>query len=358
MLPMELKFSINWEYLCEGRDLCLDEMVYVWTTKTKISNFKTGILYGVQSGTENFSNCDIEQYKKSFKSLLKRDGLSKLNVFYALHEAYGITIGQDLNKIKVIIEFPGRATMLNQLAKDFQNSKFIEIVRDPRANFMSIKTQILNSNGNFVQRRRLGYSNLLIKAIKDLKLDYQQIEKFPFVRKKEKWFQLKNEDLHSDYETTVSSLADWLKISFKPCLNESTLGGHPWLGNSSSGKPVKGKSLEVINRWKSEISFNEKKLIEYFFGKYIESYSYNCIGKNSFDIKTLFLPLKGELSIAKKTHKPKGILMLYLWNLNPLIVITLRYILRLDKMLLSPIFYLQSRLWIITNLIRKNHKKI
>ena len=68
---------------------------------------------------------------------------------------------------------------------------------------------------------------------------------------------VRNEELHLNYGITVDKLAKWLKISFNPSLNESTLGGRPWLGNSSTGKPVRGASLEVVNRWRSEILPNE-----------------------------------------------------------------------------------------------------
>lgn len=347
MLPMELKFHIQWERACEGRNLDLEEMVDFWTTKTKITHFKKGVLYGIQAETESFSNCDFKEYQDFFTDILKRDGLSKLDVFYALHEAYAKAIGQDLKNIRMLIEFPGRTHMLDKICAEFPNSKFIEIVRDPRANFMSLKNEILRSNGNFVQRRGVFYSNLLVRIIKDLKIDYEHIVNFRFAGNKDKWFMVRNEELHLNYGITVDKLAKWLKISFNPSLNESTLGGRPWLGNSSTGKPVRGASLEVVNRWRSEMLPNEKIMIEYLFRKHILRYSYNSLSKEVFTFRTLLQPIKGEFSIMKQVHKPQSFIMSYLWNFNPSFVITMRKFIRIDKLLLIPLFYIQSRIWLI-----------
>ena len=348
MLPMELKFLDHWNRYCEGKNLDLDEILKIWTKKSKISSFKDGILYGIDSN-EKFSNCNIEIYTKNLREILRRVGLSKKNVFYALHEAYAKSIDQDLNLIKIIVEFSARSIEINQIIKSFPNAKFIEVVRDPRANYISSKNLILHSNKNLVLTNQNKFTNLLIRILKDLNTDYENMQKNLYSRNKNRWLIIRHEEMHLNNIKTIKKLINWLQISFHPSLNESTLGGHQWKGNSSSGKSVLGVSRDLVNRWRSDITSTEKNLIEFLFFNSFDYYSYNLEKPiNKLTLKILLTPIKGEFTLKTYKQIPTNRILKFFWKIHPRLVFIIRFI--LINLLVSFIFYVQSRIWILNHL--------
>ena len=351
MLPMEFKFQANWLKYCQGKNLDLNTMVDTWTKKTKISLFNEGILYGVEAN-KDFTNCNIEDFKKHLIQILKRDGLSKQNVFYGLHEAYAKSIGQNLKLVKMIIEFCARSIIIDEAINDFPGAKFIEVARDPRANYMSSKNQMLLVNTNLIIGNKYKFSSLLIKILKDLYVDYQSMRNNPVSRIKNKWLIIRHEEMHFNNSMVVHNLTKWLGVSNHPSLYKSTLGGHEWSGNSSTGKAVVGVSPDVVSRWESEIGLEEKRLIELIFSNVFSYYSYSLTAPlKKLSMRELLRPIKGEFSTRIKRHKPSNPLLIKIWNLNPLLVFTGRFI--FFNLVLASFFYCQARVWLF-NHFRRN----
>ncbi len=69
------------------------------------------------------------------------------------------------------------------------------------------------------------------------------------------------EDLLVDPEGSMRALCSSLNIEYDPVLVLPTMGGRPWLGNSSDG-PMQGIEISVLTRWKEVITPKERNFIE------------------------------------------------------------------------------------------------
>jgi hypothetical protein len=354
MLPMELKFHQFWQLYCDGKSLDPESMVNIWTTKTKISRLKTGVLYGHEDGSNSYSNCNFDDFKKLFLEILKRDGTSRINVFFGLHEAYARSIGQNQQLIKMIIEFTASPITLLTITKDFPDAKFIEIVRDPRANYLSSKNEHIRLNGNLVRKSNGGYSSLLIHILDGLYTQYRCIRNSPVSVNQEKWLVVRHEEMHLKNEFIVQKIAKWLGISILPCLYESTIGGHHWTGNSSTGKPVSGVSPDIVTRWMSEMDAGEKEMVEMLFSTEINHYFYKVdIHRPNSKLRRILRPISGEFSMRLNMQVPNHAKLLVLWNYHPWLVHIIRFARRLDQLILAPVFYFEARKWMFNHLQRK-----
>jgi|GEM_PF-6863560 len=351
MLPMEFSFHLYWDSLnCDDID-SPDEMARTWLEDSKLTRFETGILYGIEKSQNDYTNCDYPQFAENLRELLRQRGIARKSVFLAIHEAYAKTIGQDLESVEVIVEFPGDPGKLQPAFDDFPQCRIMEVVRDPRAIYSSMKTGYMNSCGNLVNKTADGYSSVLMFVLDTLSGSYARMQLHRSPTSDERWCVVRHEDLHLSNEATMVRVAEWLGINTLPCLYESTIGGHPWQGNSSTLAPVTGVQPEIVKRWRSSISSFEKRFVERFFSDVFERYDYSTESDDASKLSVFFSPIKGELFLTIKKTRPEKKPFTYLWKIHPWIVYLVRYgivgVRKLDRVLLAPYFFVKFRLWIL-----------
>src|SRR3989338_1372983 len=148
MLPMELKFYCEWKELqCDQLEYT-NELARRWLTGTKLKFFKGGLHQNHEKN--QFTNCDFETFSKLFRQYLAQGPINRRNTFYAIHQAYTQSIGQDLSKVKYIVEFSAIHIDVDYALEDFPQVKFIEVARDQRGNYASYKQWYLNSRRGLV----------------------------------------------------------------------------------------------------------------------------------------------------------------------------------------------------------------
>jgi len=275
-LPMELSFYRMWERLgCDGIDN-VDEMVERWCYQTRLKKLKIGIHYGYEEGKNCYSNCDFKKFQDQFRALLKEKGLSRINTFLAIHQAYADSIAQNLDQVKVILEFSAIHIKVDSALKDFPEAYFLNIVRDPRANYASIKQHYLNTRRSLLDLKAKQWNLKFVPVfiVKKLSLGMAILLECQERVGQGKFFTVRLEDLHASLESTMKKVSQWLQIEFTPSLLESTLGGRLWKGNSAFGKPVQGVSSEVVDRWKKTLGKLDVLFVEYNFKEYMKKNGY------------------------------------------------------------------------------------
>jgi len=202
-----------------------------------------------------------KQSKKKFTKYLSNflNSQKDLNIekrlFFAIHYAYAKMNKINLNKIKIIVAHEHAPWNCYQYSKYF-NSKFIFMVRDPRATIA----------GSFRGFER--YKNIPINFTLDINLSFA-ISAHNFCKKmpNKKILILRNEDMVKNLKSEMKKLSRWLNIKFDKSLLSSTFGGKKWLGESSylgKGDLKKTrprdyyKPINVESRWRN---FLDKKTI-------------------------------------------------------------------------------------------------
>jgi len=171
-----------------------------------------------------------------------------------------------------------------EFKKMFPKAKFIRIIRNPYASVVGFRKQL--------QKKKFP---LLSHPIASLKNSVYWLN-----RNKEllgdDYLILKYEDLVIQPEESINHICNFLNIDFEEILLRPTFNSEPWLGNSSTGKPMESISNENVDRWKSEITRIEKHIISRYFTPFLKEYGYEV--NNLVKRRSRFIPNKKEKPIV------------------------------------------------------------
>lgn len=223
----------------------------------------------------------LKRCKKYFNEYIFNFGLTPKTALIALHYAYAISNGLNMNKIKYIVIQSHDFNSLIESLKVLPCQKIIFTVRDPRSNYWSAKRK----------------TNVIGSAF----LQYFTFELYKKVKKKNSILILKHEDLHSDYKKVKESLIDFLKIKLSKSMDSSTFFGKPFYGTQGDNSSSTGISSNKPNKefasdkWKKDLSTMEIKDIELIFSIMMKEFNYERLTDyepitiNFFDTKYYFL---------------------------------------------------------------------
>jgi hypothetical protein len=158
-----------------------------------------------------------------------------------------------------------------EIKKWFKNVKFIQIVRDPRDNFASLKSGLKKKYSNFDDDKDSLLASMLYRA--SLDFNYATINK--------KIIGIKNynvvrfEDLTSNTKIVMKKICKFLNVKFHNSLVETTILGESSSGNSFENKKFLGKISKInVNNWSKRISKEEVNIIEFFMNKEMKIFNY------------------------------------------------------------------------------------
>lgn len=186
---------------------------------------------------------------------------------------------------------PSNVLVFGTLKELFPSSKFIFVVRDPRANIVSFRTVAKRAH-KFGDRVTLG---------KTLSRDLQLIHKYLkagndfYLNNPNQCFLLHFEELLKTPEEIIQKLCAFLNISFEEAMmrldsresdaskliNEGNLSVRAW---STPGMLEKGIEKAKMESWRTELGRKEKIIIDEFF----RSRGYECLREYSFSRVRLF----------------------------------------------------------------------
>ena len=167
--------------------------------------------------------------------------------------------------------------MFLPLAKSIKNSKFIVIIRDPRASIAShtkkkYKASIANSL-SFIRcwRKMIAFT-----------IYYKSLSIF-----KNRLLVVKHEDLLENPKKVCKKLCKFLNVKFESemldtsnYLDYST--GKIWQGNSSFEKGTFGFKKKRANRWRKKLSYSEIRAIEFIAHHELKLLNYKLYKNDSF----------------------------------------------------------------------------
>ena len=214
----------------------------------KVRHEKNNIL------NKNQSKSKFKKYINNFLIIEKKIDIQK-RLFFAIHYAFAKINKVNLKKVKTIVSHE-HAPWNCHYYNEYFNSKFIFIVRDPKATI----------GGSLRQFRRT--KNIPINFQIDMVLSHMiSAHNFFTNMTKKKILIIRNEDMSSNLKSEMKKLSKWLNIKFSKSLLTSTFLGKRWIGESGyiSKLDLKNKypknyykPINIEARWRS---FLDKKTI-------------------------------------------------------------------------------------------------
>ena len=195
-----------------------------------------------------------------------------------VHQAYTAAIFETLKMPSVADPKYGveKSTSLEYyfpyLKKWYPTHRFIQIVRDPRDNYASIKSGWTKRyQHQFDSSERL-LQSVMDRAVGGLKLATYYQRAFP-----KEYYVIRFEDLVMRPKTVMKKLSTFLDIPFENSLTMPTFMGQPWKGNNFEEQSFRKISTKNRNQWKKRITDEEAKILEFYFSESIKVFGYSPV---------------------------------------------------------------------------------
>ena len=218
------------------------------------------------SYNKNYNKKNVkESISRLEKSLLKINLLSKKQVFFTIvREWYNLTNNE--NKGILLVKETSQSMFFKEFKEYFPNFHMVNLIRDPRDNYASIKSGIKNYYSKMGEDEISSLTSTIFRARQDL--ISAKINK-----KNNSYLNIKYENLVTKPRATMKRLTEFLQIDYDSCLIEPTILGTPYKGNNFS-KLLKGIDEGNINNWRKRISKDECCVIEYFMHDVMNEWGY------------------------------------------------------------------------------------
>jgi len=281
---------------------------------------------------------DIDRGKVLFvlKTLLK-GRVTKRTILLATHLAYCYGTGRDFSKFQYIlindsITGDNERKIFFELQNDFGKIKIIHLIRDPRANFASLRHQFVNAFSTMYPLfpKRI-FKSLPSNAIWLWVLFYTTagaLDMNKFTRKvnENDLYRIRIEDVNVSFVDSMKKLTDWLGICWDDIWSDPkysvTSVGKPWRGISAYKSyyqenqkgPIKNDVIiknifakpdsTLPNKWKKHVTKGEERFLESIYYDEIKECGYKIkfINSKRDIIKGVFfglLPFSGEIPSFK-----------------------------------------------------------
>jgi hypothetical protein len=211
-------------------------------------------------------------------------------VFRAMHESlYGYPLDEQKRVVEKSVEHAEFALDLNKI---FPDARFIHIVRNPYANFVSLR--------RFKSEKGYPFLKAIINAMQNA---YYHLLRNS--RLMDNYFIIKYEDLVKNPQGMMAQLTQFVDIPFQASLLQPTTDGEMWAGNSVYAAQLSGISTASVSKWKDEIYDYEIMLLN----KAIPAYIWGKFAYQRLDPHvSLYKPMPGE---TVKTYLGNRILQFY-----------------------------------------------
>jgi hypothetical protein len=277
ILP-ELSFYRYWKILDCDKVEKEDEMTSLW-----INHFNSKSRQSPDIRLFHTEN-EKARFAIEFKAGVEKYGVSKREVFTSIHRAYSSAKIKNTSEIKVIVAHEHVSFPYKEILKDFESSKILMIIRDPRASIAGYFKGIERKVGHLPDYHDY-FINMSIEEWLNSR-DIWRDSDLPSSRIKI----IKNEDLVKNIGEEMKEVSRWLKIEFKESLLVRTFsdGTTPfvdsnYLPQSSSLEIDYFSPKNVQNRWMTVLT-NDKEIvmIETLFNDVMQKYHYKLLINYSF----------------------------------------------------------------------------
>jgi len=196
--------------------------------------------------------------------------------FRALYHAIsGGGMPDDVRVVEKSVEHAGFALELSHF---FPEAQFIHMIRNPYANFVSLRRYKSRDFGYPIMKRML---NTFDQSYYNLYRNRRLIENY---------YVLKYEDLVTTPETQMRNVCDFLNIPFEGGLLTPTTLGDLWESNTSTGESVSRISSGYMDLWQEQIYPVEKYYINIMYPFILQDFGY----EKAEDVGSFWKRAKGE----------------------------------------------------------------
>jgi len=219
----------------------------------------------------------IKILNSKLKKKLKNINLkSKKDIFNKILDHWENLNGKKLKKI-IVVKETSQSIYFDEYLKIFKNLKMINIVRDPRDNYASIKSGLKKYYSKLGIDYLQNLANVLFRSRQDLLSTH-------YNRKHKNFTFINYENLVMSPEKIMRKLCLFLNIRFDNALVNPTLGIKKFRGNNFDYK-INGINKKNRNNWKNRITAEEQHIIEFYCSDVMKMFNY----KTSKNLKKLKL---------------------------------------------------------------------
>ena len=141
VMPYTLKFYAFYNLLELDKIKNLETLKNIILSETKLERFKKGYnkienpFWNNIQVFQNLSKFDIKIFEKNFLEFFKTNSISRKNILIGIYFSYALAIGKDIKKIKAVFIDGMYRDNTEEIINDFDDAKFLYLMRDPRENF-------------------------------------------------------------------------------------------------------------------------------------------------------------------------------------------------------------------------------
>tara|TARA_Y100000992_G_C21220069_1_gene470017 strand:+ start:178 stop:1158 length:981 start_codon:yes stop_codon:yes gene_type:complete len=212
-------------------------------------------------------------FTKIFLKRINRRNIDKIDILIKLLMETYTKFYKKYNNTKINY-FVFKETSCGYIASDikkwFRNVKFIQIIRDPRDNYASIKSGFKSYYKNIGEDE----INLLSSLINRVHLDFKYIDINKSIFGRKKYMIVKYENLVSSQNNVTKKICKFINIKYDKNIMVPTVLGKSSAGNNYEG--IKFKKISNLNKnnWRNRISIQEAEIIEFYLGNLMKNFGY------------------------------------------------------------------------------------
>jgi hypothetical protein len=229
---------------------------------------------------------DFEKFSGLARRFISQPWMNDSLLLSETIRAYGIISGANWqNCLRWVEKTPKTETYPNLFDQLFPDARLIQIVRDPRPVFATIKSRSMGRYGCHTKAHRILRSwNRSAREIPRLRRDPSR---FLVVR---------YEDLVKEPRKVLEEICRFGGFNFCERLLEPTRAGSGWLGNSSFYQRFDGISAAPLEHWKDCLTSDEVWWIELHCGMGMQLAGYPLQTDATFSFRCWLKRLSGESS--------------------------------------------------------------
>lgn len=186
-------------------------------------------------------------------------------IFLAMARACGVDDDQQ-KSLKFLFKNTLETEFFGLYKKWFPKMKLVYVLRNPYAQFAA------HSRGEYIKGRKFEYP-LLAPKIRMMKYDYYFAKYWREIYPEDVKI-VRYEDMVEDTENVMKGIADFLGIAYTETMQQPTILGEPWGGNSSAKEVYSGIDSKPLRRWKTVLNDQEIYIVTKYFSEVIQKYGY------------------------------------------------------------------------------------
>ena len=211
---------------------------------------------------------DMDKFRSGFFERVGEDLVDMKKIISSLIMSFASTVNAS-GKVPVIKE-TSIEIYATEIFSWFPDAKFIQLLRDPRDNYGALKSGVSKYYSKIGENEKETLASLIHRAKLGMEIGFYNLQKFG----PEKYKMLKFEDVISNPEREMKSVADFMNIKFDPVLLSPTRLNERTRGNNFDGNNFSELSATNVGRWKERISETEAQIIEFHFQELMNKLDY------------------------------------------------------------------------------------